>query len=141
MQGVFETLCIYFVNICQQISFLTLGDFHADFSGHALGEGPGKGKSKSSGQLGGAGGGHGGRGGPSRRGIHWAFAYGSTFIPEEMGSGGGRGNDGDGGGRGGGKIKSRSLSRLFKASDIYFRQACQSRAKPNRSGATLGRPK
>lgn len=78
------------------------GDYHADFSGYAIGEGPGQGLDKHTSVLGGSGAGHGGRGGRSKYGLYSSPAYGSMYEPREMGSGGGHGDGGDEGGRGAG---------------------------------------
>ena len=79
-----------------------LGEFHADFTGHAGDIGPGAGLAQSH-HAGASGGGHGGRGGRSYRGYYSAVSYDSIYIPSEMGSGGGTGSNGEGG-RGGGKL-------------------------------------
>ena len=69
---------------------------HADSSGHPVAGGPGAGLPLT---IHGTGAGHGGRGGRSHSGFYTAYSYGSTFLPDQPGSGGG----GAGGGRGGGK--------------------------------------
>ncbi|XP_038052472.1 uncharacterized protein LOC119725183 [Patiria miniata] len=89
--------------IAEDLTIDVAGDFHADFSGHALGQGRGFGQSTERGQRGGSGGGHGGRGGRSSRGIYSSDAYGSIYRPRDMGSGGGVGSQDDGG-RGGGTL-------------------------------------
>lgn len=80
------------------------GDFHADATGYGGGEGPGGGRNANEYEGGGSGGGHGGRGGRCKSGLFSSYAYDSTYIPAEMGSGGGNSPAGNGG-RGGGNIE------------------------------------
>lgn len=81
----------------------SLGDFHADYTGHAGGLGPGGGINANEWLGGGGGGGHGGRGGRSMGSYISSYAYDSMYEPRQMGSGGGNSIHGNGG-RGGGTV-------------------------------------
>ena len=102
------------------ITFTVSGDFEADATGFANGQGPGAGLEQD-GHLGGSGGAHGGRGGHSLYGYYSATGYDSIYRPSAMGSGGGNGNDGRGG-RGGGRVASLLSSGYIVVKSFFQAQ-------------------